>query len=267
MALLEIKGVSKQFGTRDIIRDLSLSVEEGTIFGFLGPNGAGKTTTIRMITGILKPTTGSISIDGYDLAVDPIGAKLVTGYIPDAPYLYPKLTGWEYLELTADLYRVTDWQERARELLERFDLTFKKDEFIDSFSFGMRQKISILAAVLPKPKLIIVDEPLIGLDPPAARSVKDLFLEETERGAAVFMSTHLLEIAEALCDEVAILDQGESVAVGSIDDLAEKKDQRLEEVFMNLLAARREKGSDERRRWEDLAQAASRDDGRRRAKR
>lgn len=259
MALLEITGVSKLFGSRRIVSNLSLAVEGGKIFGFLGPNGAGKTTTIRMITGILRTSAGTITIDGFDLAKDSIEAKRRTGYIPDAPYLYPKLTGWEYLELMADLYHVDSFEKRGEELLERFDLWSRRNEFIESYSYGMRQKLSIASAVLSRPRLIVVDEPLIGLDPPAARSVKDLFVEEAARGAAIFMSTHLLEIAEALCDRVAIIDGGELVAEGSMSDLLKDRKGRLEAVFLGMLAERRAVGTAERERWDALARAAARD--------
>ncbi len=255
--MLEISGLSKRFGSREIIRNFDLTVEGGCIYGFLGPNGAGKTTTIRMITGILKPTTGRITIDGVDLASDPDRAKRMTGYIPDAPYLYPKLTGWEYIELIADLYGMSGFQVPARDLLDRFDLLSRADDFVESYSYGMRQKLSIVAAVLPDPKLIVVDEPLIGLDPPAARSVKDLFIELAGKGKAVFMSTHLLDIAEQLCRDVAIIDRGEIVAQGLLEDLLKHRTGRLEEVFLRMLAERREEGTEERRRWDALADAAA----------
>jgi ABC-2 type transport system ATP-binding protein len=210
-----------------------------------------------MVTGILKPTVGRIRVDGIDLAVDPIAAKRVTGYIPDAPYLYAKLSAWEYLDLVADLYHLRAWRDRAAALLDRFDFLSRAEDFIDSYSYGMRQKLSIVSAVLPKPKLVVVDEPLIGLDPPAARSVKDLFVELARDGVAVFMSTHLLEIAELLCDRVAILDRGEVVAQGRLEALLSTHNARLEEVFLRLLAERREVGSAERERWEALARAAA----------
>lgn len=256
MSILEITRVSKRFGPRTIIQDLSLTVEAGTVFGFLGPNGAGKTTTIRLVTGILRPTSGSIRIDGTDLATDPERAKRATGYIPDAPYLYPKLTAWEYLELVADLYGIEDWRDRSRPLLERFELWERRLDFIESYSFGMRQKLSIVAAVMPGPRLVVVDEPLIGLDPPAARTVKDLFREIADAGSAVFMSTHLLDIAEMLCDDVAILDRGQLVAIGPLERLRTDRDARLEAVFLRMLADRREEGTAERERWEALARAA-----------
>jgi len=258
MALLEIHRVSKQFGSKTIISSLDLNAEEGSIFGFLGPNGAGKTTTIRMIVGILRPTEGKISISGYDTVEDAIQAKMITGYIPDAPYLYPKLTGYEYLELVAHLYGLKNFTKRIFALAERFDLAGSLEYFIDSYSFGMRQKLSIIGAVLPNPKLVVVDEPLIGLDPPAARTVKDLFIELKKDGVLVFMSTHFLEIAELLCDRVGIIDRGELASVGRLDELMKNKNTRLEEIFLRLLAERREEGSDERRRWEALADAAGR---------
>ncbi|RMH54761.1 MAG: ABC transporter ATP-binding protein, partial [Candidatus Hydrogenedentota bacterium] len=256
--LLVIQNVSKRFRGRPVVRDLSLEIPPGSIFGFLGPNGAGKTTTMRMVTGILEPTVGRILVAGFDVVEEPLEAKRRTGFIPDSPFLYPKLTGEEYLELIADLYHLSDWKKHAEELLERFVLSERRKDFIESYSFGMRQKLSICGALLPRPSLIVVDEPLIGLDPPAARTVKDIFLEETERGAAIFMSTHLLEIAEALCDTVGILDNGELVAMGRMEELLSSEDERLEEVFLKLLAERREEGTPERERWEALARAAAR---------
>lgn len=254
--ILELQNVSKKFGEKKVISNVSFSIEQGAIFGFLGPNGAGKTTTIRLVAGILAPTEGKINVCGYDLVSEPLSAKKLTGYIPDSPYLYQKLKGIEYLELIADIYEVENFNVRAFELAERFELKKVLNNFIESYSFGMKQKLSIVGAVLPSPKLIVVDEPLIGLDPPAARTVKDLFIELKNSGCAVFMSTHLLEIAELLCDRVGIIDNGAMIIEGKLSDIKAKYDSRLEEIFLRMLAERRV--DEERRRWEALADAASR---------
>ncbi len=234
--VLSIRGLRKRFGAREVLCGLDLEVASGEIFAFLGPNGAGKTTALRLVAGILTPTHGAITIDGIDLAKDPLGAKRITGFVPDRPFLYPRLTGRETLALVCSLYGCPGRME--------------------GYSLGMRQKLALLAGLLPAPRLLLVDEPLIGLDPPAAREVKEVFKETAAAGGTVFLSTHLLEIAEALADRVAILDRGEVVAVGRLDELRAERDERLEEVFLRLIADRRE---DEDPRWSALLEAARRE--------
>ena len=196
-------------------------VPHGQLFGFLGPNGAGKTTTLRMIAGILRPTAGTVHIDGIDVAEDPIAAKAVLGYIPDRPFIYEKLTGAEFLRFVAGLYGQDGpvIERRMTELLTLFDLLEWRDELVESYSHGMRQKLIISSAFLHKPKVIVVDEPMVGLDPKAARILKDLFREYTKRGHTIMMSTHTLEVAETVCDRVAIIQGGRIRAAGTMDEL------------------------------------------------
>lgn len=257
--MLELRKVSKKFGERLVLDAIDLKVGPGIIFGFLGPNGAGKTTTIRIIAGILKPTEGEVIVDGISLQQEPERVKQITGFIPDTPYLYPRLTGREYLEMIAGIYGLSDYRGWMGELLERFRLKAAEDDFIESYSLGMKQKLVITGAVLIKPKLLVVDEPLIGLDPPAAREVKDLFVEMTQEGCTIFMSTHLLDIAEALCDEVGILDEGCLIARGKLEELLTAEGEHLENFFLKLLASRRAWGTEERKRWERLVEAARRE--------
>jgi ABC-2 type transport system ATP-binding protein len=221
------------------VNHLSLDVAKGEVFGFLGPNGAGKTTTIKMMMGLLKPTAGSITIDGIDISVDPVRAKSMVGYIPDRPYIYEKLTGLEYLEFVSDLYGVDKNQAevRAKKFLEFFDLWEVGNEMIEGYSHGMKQKLIISGALIHQPKVIIVDEPLVGLDPRGARQVKRLFQDLCKQGTTLFMSTHSLGIAEAMCHRVGIIQKGQLIALGTIDELraqAEHEHGDLEEIFLRL---------------------------------
>lgn len=237
--ILRIEGLVKRYGRFTAVAGLDLSVQRGQIFGFLGPNGAGKTTTIRMVAGILQPTAGRIAIAGHDLATDPLAAKSRTGYIPDRPYLYDKLSGGEFLRFVAGLWgkNGSDTEARADRLLELFQLTPWKDELIESYSHGMRQKLLISSALVHQPDLIVVDEPMVGLDPRSARLLKDLLREFTDRGGAVLLSTHTLEVAEALCDEIAIVQSGSIIARGTMDELRSQADAgeaHLEEIFLKV---------------------------------
>jgi len=200
--MIQLKGLTKKYGSFTAVDAINLDVPHGQLFGFLGPNGAGKTTTLRMIAGILKPTAGTVHINGIDVAKDPIAAKAVLGYIPDRPFIYEKLTGAEFLRFVAGLYGQDGpiIERRMTELLTLFDLIEWRDELVESYSHGMRQKLIISSAFLHKPKVIVVDEPMVGLDPKAARILKDLFREYTKRGHTIMMSTHTLEVAETVCD-------------------------------------------------------------------
>ncbi|MGD8728190.1 MAG: ABC transporter ATP-binding protein [Gemmatimonadota bacterium] len=238
-AVLALQGVVKRYGKFAAVKGIELEVHRGEIFGFLGPNGAGKTTTIRMVAGVLKPSEGRVVVGGDDVESAPEAAKSRVGYIPDRPYLYDKLSGGEFLRFVAGLWgREGDVVEaRLDRLLELFQLTPWKDELIESYSHGMRQKLLISSALIHQPELIVVDEPMVGLDPRSARLLKDLFRTFVENGGTVFLSTHTLEVAEALCDRIAIISQGEIIAFGTMDELrsqAHAGGAHLEEIFLKV---------------------------------
>ena len=237
--MIKVTNLVKRYGSFTAVNSVSLEVPRGELFGFLGPNGAGKTTTLRMISGILRPTSGSVEIGGIDLLADPIRAKSKLGFIPDRPFIYEKLTGSEFLRFVAGLYNQDGpaIEHRARELLALFDLEDKRDELVESYSHGMRQKLIISSAFVHRPDVIVVDEPMVGLDPKAARILKDLFREYTNRGHTVMMSTHTLEVAEAMCDRIGIIQGGVIRACGTMDDLrahAESGMDGLEQIFLRL---------------------------------
>jgi ABC-2 type transport system ATP-binding protein len=237
--MLELRSVRKEYGQFEAVKGIDLEVRRGEIFGFLGPNGAGKTTTIRMVAGVLRPSGGQVLVGGDDLARNPEQAKARIGYIPDRPYLYEKLSGGEFLRFVAGLWgREGDAVERRIDrLLELFQLTPWKNELIESYSHGMRQKILISSALIHQPELIVVDEPMVGLDPRSAKLLKDLFRTFSESGGTVFLSTHTLEVAEALCDRIAIINQGDIIALGTMDELraqAEAGGAHLEEIFLKV---------------------------------
>lgn len=237
--MIRLQGVTKRYGRFTAVQPLDLHVQRGELFGFLGPNGAGKTTTIRMVVGVLRPSAGSIEINGIDMLRDPVAAKRAIGYIPDRPSIYEKLTGAEFLRFVSGLWgrdgAAAD--ARADELLELFDLSAWKDTLIESYSHGMRQKLLISSALVHGPDVIVVDEPMVGLDPKGARQIKDLLRSFAAQGGTVFLSTHTLEVAEALCDRIAILHQGEIRALGTMAELrheAEAGAAGLEDVFLKL---------------------------------
>lgn len=236
--MIQLAGLTKRYGDFTAVAGIDLAVQRGELFGLLGPNGAGKTTTLRMIAGILQPTAGSISIDGVSLAKDPVAAKSRLGFIPDRPFIYEKLTGTEFLRFVAGLYGQggPDVDHRGEELLALFDLLDWKDELVESYSHGMRQKLIIASAFVHRPEVIVVDEPMVGLDPKAARLLKDLFRAYVERGNTIVMSTHTLEVAETLCDRVAIVHHGKIAAMGTMADLraSTSADSSLEEIFLRL---------------------------------
>jgi ABC-2 type transport system ATP-binding protein len=237
--MIEIQQLTKRYGKFTAVDALDLTVPSGELFGFLGPNGAGKTTTLRMIAGILRPTSGIVRVAGIDVAVDPVAAKSRLGYIPDRPFIYEKLTGGEFLRFVAGLYdqKGPEVERRGRELLALFDLEEWRDELVESYSHGMRQKLIISSAFIHKPKVIVVDEPMVGLDPKAARILKDLFREYTRRGNTIMMSTHTLEVAETMCDRVAIIQGGKIRAAGTMDEMraeAASGSEGLESIFLRL---------------------------------
>ena len=237
--MIELRSLTKRYGSFTAVNAVDLDVPRGELFGFLGPNGAGKTTTLRVIAGILRPSSGSVRIANIDLAANPDAAKQKLGFIPDRPFIYEKLTGVEFLRFVAGLYGQSgdDVERRGRELLALFDLEEWRDELVESYSHGMRQKLIISSAFVHKPEVIVVDEPMVGLDPKAARTLKDLFREYTRRGHTIMMSTHTLEVAQTLCDRIAIIQRGVIRACGTMDDLrasAESGVSGLEDIFLRL---------------------------------
>jgi len=237
--MLRLEGATKRYGKFTAVDHIDLAVRRGEIFGFLGPNGAGKTTTIRMVAGVLQPSEGRVLIGGDDLATDPSAAKRRLGYIPDRPFLYEKISGAEFLRFVAGLWGKDgkESEERADRMLELFSLKDWKHELVESYSHGMRQKLLITSALLHEPELVVVDEPMVGLDPRAARLLKDLFRAYVEQGGTVFLSTHTLEVAEALCDRIAIISVGKIIALGSMEELraqAHAGGAHLEEIFLKV---------------------------------
>jgi ABC-2 type transport system ATP-binding protein len=240
---IEARGLTKHFrGNKNgylAVSDLSLSVQAGEIFGFLGPNGAGKTTTIRLLTGLLRPTAGTAVVAGFDVQKDPLEVKRRVGYLAENPYLYPKLTGREFLRFMGELYSVphASVEAGAERLLELFELTARADQLVEGYSHGMRQKLALAGAILHEPPVLFLDEPTSGLDPRSARLVKDLLVTLVDRGHTVFLTTHVLEIAQELCHRVGIVTAGQMVAIGTLDDLrqqAQREAASLEELFLQL---------------------------------
>jgi ABC-2 type transport system ATP-binding protein len=237
--MIQLFDLTKKYGSFTAVDRVTLTVPKGSLYGFLGPNGAGKTTTLRMIAGILRPTTGRVLIGGDDVATHPLAAKMRLGFIPDRPFVYDKLTGAEFLRFVAGLYGQEGQvvERRIDELLDVFELATWKNELIESYSHGMRQKLIISSALIHRPEVIVVDEPMVGLDPRAARLLKDLFRGFVGRGGTVLMSTHTLEIAEAICDRLAIIQGGRIVAAGAMPDLRRQHDAGdlgLEDLFLRL---------------------------------
>ncbi len=230
------QGLRKVYGTHEAVKHVDLYVHPGEIVGFLGPNGAGKTTTLKMLTGLLKPTAGRAAIIGYDIQQEPVAAKGQFGYVPDTPNLYGKLSGWEFLRFMGRLYRVPAEQaeRRAAELLRVFDLYDAGTDMIEGYSHGMQQKMALAGALVHDPKVLFLDEPTVGLDPRSARLIKDLLSQLGDRGTAVLFSTHILEIAERMCDRVVIINKGEIVAAGTMEELRAHGGGTLEDIFLNL---------------------------------
>ncbi|MBW2517661.1 MAG: ABC transporter ATP-binding protein [Deltaproteobacteria bacterium] len=237
--MIELKDLTKKYGDFKAVDDLNLCVKKGEVFGFIGPNGAGKTTTIKMMSGILEPTRGTVFISGINMQDAPEKAKSKIGFIPDRPYLYEKLSGMEFLKFTADLYRVPaeTFQASAHQILKDFSLADWADELVESYSHGMKQRLIMSAALLHDPEVIIVDEPMVGLDPAAIIMVKALFRKLAGKGVTVFMSTHTLKVAQDTCDRIGVINKGRLIATGTTQELqraANISEADLEQVFLNL---------------------------------
>lgn len=238
--MLKLQNVSKSYnkGAVKAVDDLSLQVNKGEIFGFLGPNGAGKTTTIKIITGLLERDSGSITVNGFDTVTDPIAAKKQFGYVPDSPQIYDRITGLEYLNFMADIYEVPSDRRSSiiNELAGTFELTDALNDIIQSYSHGMQQKIVLMGSLLHNPPIWILDEPMVGLDPRSAHNLKQLMHRHCDNGNCVFFSTHVLEVAEKLCDRIGIIRRGRLIFSGTMDELrGESQDnESLENIFLEL---------------------------------
>ena len=244
MNMIEITGLVKTYKGLRAVDNIDLTVKKGIVFGFLGPNGAGKTTTIKMMAGVLLPTEGKIVISGMDIAKESSEVKRCCGFIPDRPFLYEKLTGMEFLRFIAGLYNLnhsSSLNSRMADLLDLFDLSHWKDELIESYSHGMKQRLVMCGALLHDPEVLIVDEPMVGLDPRGARLVKDIFRDLARKGKTIFISTHSLDLAQEVCQEIAIILAGRIIAIGTPEELKKKAgiDGNLENVFLKLTEGKR----------------------------
>jgi ABC-2 type transport system ATP-binding protein len=237
--VIELSNITKRYGTLAAVDSLNLEVPRGEVFGFLGPNGAGKTTTIRMMMGILKPTSGRVFLGGHDVEQEPERAKALAGFIPDRPFIYEKLTGREFLQFVGRLHHVEPerLQRRGAELLEHLELTRWQDELVESYSHGMKQRLVVCGALIHEPPILVVDEPMVGMDPKGSRTLKDLFRSLAESGTTVFLSTHSISVAEEVCHRIGIIQRGRLIACGTMMDLhaqAKNKNGNLESVFLEL---------------------------------
>jgi ABC-2 type transport system ATP-binding protein len=242
--MIDIQNLKKVFQDKVAVHDLSLTIKAGEVFAFLGPNGAGKTTTIKILAGLLRPTSGTALVGGYNLATDGLRARALMSYVPDEPYLYDKLTASEFLRMIGDLYGLPrpHLEKRIDAVADHFELHDFMDQLTESYSHGMKQRTVIAAALLHEPRVLVVDEPMVGLDPRSARTVKDTFRELSRaQGTTIFMSTHTLSVAEEVCDRVGILSQGRLVALGTLEEMrqmrtarASEGHNRLEDLFLDL---------------------------------
>jgi ABC-2 type transport system ATP-binding protein len=237
--MISLENLVKTYGTFKAVDEVSLDVAPGEIHGFLGPNGAGKTTTLRMIAGLLKPTSGRIVVNDHDLAAEPEAAKMSLGFIPDRPFIYEKLTAGEFLHFHAGLYGIdgTGVGDRVHEMLELFELGRWENELVEAFSHGLKQRLVMSAAFLHRPRSVVVDEPMVGLDPRGARLIKDVFRRMSEKGVAILMSTHTLEVAQEMCDTISIILKGKIIARGTVADIramGDSADDHLTSVFLKL---------------------------------
>ncbi len=237
--MIRIENLVKRYGRLAAVDSLDLQIPAGEVFGFLGPNGAGKTTTIKVMMGILRASAGRVLLGGFDVEREPEPAKAMTGYVPDRPFIYEKLTGGEFLKFVGALHRVDGktLARRTAELLETFELSDWREELVEGYSHGMKQRLVLASALLHEPRILIVDEPMVGIDPRGARKLKDLFIALAQRGVAVFLSTHSVGVAEEVCRRVGIIDKGKLIACGTMSELRELAkvgEGNLESAFLRL---------------------------------
>ncbi len=237
--MIQLINLTKHYGNLAAVDDLNIEVPAGQIFGFLGPNGAGKTTTIRTMMGILKPTSGQVLLGQHDMLREPEKAKAICGFIPDRPFIYEKLSGHEFLEFVGKLHRVetTRLKDRIAEMLQLLELTSWKDELVESYSHGMKQRLVVCAALVHQPRILIIDEPMVGMDPKGARTLKDLFRALAANGTTIFLSTHSIAVAEEICHRIGIIQKGRLIACGTMAEIhrqASPADGSLESVFLEL---------------------------------
>lgn len=235
--MIKIVSLTKKFGSLIAVKNLNLEIKRGEIFGFIGPNGAGKTTTIKMMVGILPPTSGTVKIGGFNIQKKPIAAKKLIGYIPDVPYVYPYMTGHEFLRFVAELYEVTNPERKIENLLKIFPIEGMIDGYFKDFSRGTKQKLSIIAALLHEPKVLIIDEPILGLDPKASQITKRLLKTFAEGGGSVFVCSHSLGVVQEICPKIGIIDKGELIFEGKIEDLKKRlktKEEKLEQLYFKI---------------------------------
>jgi ABC-2 type transport system ATP-binding protein len=240
--MIEIEHVTRRFGAKLAVGDLNLHIPRGELFAFLGPNGAGKTTTIKMLVGLLRPSSGTIRLCGYDVREQQTAANRLLGYVPDVPYLYDKLSGSEFLRFIAEMYGIDSREadERIAEQVEVFQLREFVDDLTESYSHGMKQRVAFAAALLHNPRVLVIDEPMVGLDPRSVRVIKDLLREKAKAGQTIFMSTHLLSIAQEIADRVGIVDQGTLQFLGTIDELralVASQESSLEHLYLSFTGA------------------------------
>jgi ABC-2 type transport system ATP-binding protein len=235
--ILKIVNVYKRFDKIEAVSNLNISVKEGEIYGFLGPNGAGKTTTLRICAGLLEPDEGFVEIDGERAGLEKVEFRKSMAYIPDRPYLYEKLTGWEYLNFVSQMRGIENWEEKADDYFDFFELKESVHRLIEGFSHGMKQKLVIISSILHNPKLLLIDEPMVGLDPKSSRKVRELFKKLSSDGAALVLSTHSLDVAQELSNRIGIITKGKLIAEGTMSELIEKSktsNKDLESVFLKL---------------------------------
>jgi ABC-2 type transport system ATP-binding protein len=237
--MIKLTNLTKNYGDKTALSDLNLQIHQGELFGFLGPNGAGKTTTIKLIMGMLRPSSGKVEVAGFDMGKDAIKAKRSIGYVPDSPHIYEKLTGSEYLEFIGSIFEMN--REEIESGIEKYSALLGMRKYLgyrmEEYSHGMRQKVILAAAFIHRPKLLVIDEPMVGLDPTSARTVKDIFVDFTRKGGTVFVSTHTLSLVEEICDRIGIINHGNLIAVGQKSELMESlpaESPNLEALFLKL---------------------------------